>query len=392
MSGWMSSDQDPDVLHLESKKITFSHVKEALRERFRLEEIARLGNIHLIYPALNSHYFKEFINKELNVIYLQFKKVFGVDVCISEPVKQMLFEEGVTPSQGVRPLRSSIRFLLESPLANLLSETHFNLENRILVCLDEDELVLEQKNEVISKKKLFLPVKEARRKKLDSQSMAITAVHEAGHTLVYVVLFGRLPKVVTIASSDHYVGGLISGESIVNFENLDFILRDAAVRLAGKKAEELVFGSKQNTTGASSDLQKATNVLIELSRSGTVSESFVAYESKLHGSGSLLPDSEREWKWVEEQLDNASVLSEKIIVRNMGVFQLLIKVLLEEKHLTSKKLCNILLDNGIDLVALMNSHPPLFDYLERLNKFFVTNPENLLNGSLKRNEEWENEK
>ena len=41
MSREVSADQYPDTLHQKSQKITFSTIKEALKERFRMEEISR---------------------------------------------------------------------------------------------------------------------------------------------------------------------------------------------------------------------------------------------------------------------------------------------------------------------------------------------------------------
>jgi cell division protease FtsH len=51
MSSNFSSDISADEFYLQSLKITVPDMKGALRDRFRDEQIARLGNTHIIYPA-----------------------------------------------------------------------------------------------------------------------------------------------------------------------------------------------------------------------------------------------------------------------------------------------------------------------------------------------------
>lgn len=113
MSGIISADNDPDLMYKESKKISFSKIKNALSYRFRLEKIARLGNVHLIYPSLSNEVYRSFIDRELDEIGMRFKEVFTCKLDFSKKVKAVLFEKGVVASQGFRPLRSSIRYLIE---------------------------------------------------------------------------------------------------------------------------------------------------------------------------------------------------------------------------------------------------------------------------------------
>ena len=46
-------DTDADVFHARSRKLSVINVKNALGQRFRPEQIARLGNNHFIYPSLS---------------------------------------------------------------------------------------------------------------------------------------------------------------------------------------------------------------------------------------------------------------------------------------------------------------------------------------------------
>ena len=65
MSHNFNPDMDADEFHEQSLKITVPHIKKALQKRFRNEQIARLGNLHIIYPAFSKASFQKIIALEL---------------------------------------------------------------------------------------------------------------------------------------------------------------------------------------------------------------------------------------------------------------------------------------------------------------------------------------
>jgi cell division protease FtsH len=369
MSREVSADQNPDTLHQESQKITFSTIKEALKERFRMEEISRLGNVHLIYPAFNSTFFREFIIKELAEVALRFHPIFPGQLTFSPAVQDMLFEEGVTASQGFRPLRSSIRLLVESSLVTLMQAAGFPQVEALYVDMQGDELVLLEEGQIQAQKALYLPVREAKRRKMNPQSLAITSVHEAGHALIYAVLQGKLPKKVSITSSDAYTSGFVEGERFSDFASYDSILRDIAIRLAGKKAENLVFGADSITTGSEHDAQVATRKLLDLARSGTLFFQDLALESKYKGSGELLFDPSLENEWVRVQLEKAGELAMQLLETHTQAFRALIRILGERLSLDAPALEEAMTAAGIDVSALLQSYPAAVDYQQTLEKF-----------------------
>jgi len=369
MSREVSADQNPDTLHQESQKITFSAIKEALKERFRMEEISRLGNVHLIYPAFNSTYFREFISKELEVVALRFQPIFSGRLTFTPAVQDMLFEEGVTAAQGFRPLRSSIRLLVESSLVTLMQAAGFPQQEALTVDMQGDSLVLRDEEMVLSQKALHLPVREAKRKKRNPQTLAITAVHEAGHALVYAILQGKLPKKVSITSSDAYTLGFVEGERMTDYASYDSILRDVAIRLAGKKAEQLVFGPDSITTGSEHDTQVATRKLLDLARSGTLFFQDLALESKYKGEGDLLFDTALEKEWVREQIEKASNLALALLETQSLAFRALIRILGERLSLDASALKTALTAAGIDVAAVLHSHPAAVNYHKQLEEF-----------------------
>ncbi|MCH6201041.1 hypothetical protein MMU07_15750 [Aquiflexum sp. LQ15W] len=369
MSGIVSADQDPDLMYEDSKKITFSNVKEALKERFRMEEIARLGNIHIIYPSLNSQVYRRFIEHELQEIAARFENAYQCQLDFSSRVNEMLYEEGVTATQGFRPLRSSIHYIIESSLVDMLHSCYYEYGSRLYVDLESDDLILRSDGIITSKKRLHLPVKEAKRKKLNPRYTAITAVHEAGHALVYSILFGKFPKNLTITSSDHFSGGFVEGNTYYDFEDYEYLIRDAAVLLAGKKAEELVFGKGNNTTGCETDLKTATRRLVGASREGSVAGFDATFESITKGNGVLQEEDDRVKQWVSFQLQKATDLAEGLLEQNKVAFKAIVELFIEKKFLTAERLSEGLQQKGIDVKVLLHSYPAFMDYDAKLREF-----------------------
>ena len=94
----------------------------------------------------------------------------------------------------------------------------------------------------------------------------ITSYHEAGHALVTKLVSpeNRVTR-VSIIPSTRGIGGFslnIPEESL--YKTKRDILDNIMIALAGRASEEIIFGKDNITTGASSDLEKATNMLISL--------------------------------------------------------------------------------------------------------------------------------
>lgn len=99
--------------------------------------------------------------------------------------------------------------------------------------------------------------------KLDKE---ITAYHEAGHALVTKLVDknNRVTK-VSIIPSTKGIGGFslnIPPERIYNTKK--DIINNIMIALGGRAAEDLIFGEENITSGASSDLQKATDLALTM--------------------------------------------------------------------------------------------------------------------------------
>jgi len=145
MSSNFSADMDADEFHKQSLKITVPKIKKALQKRFRDEQIARLGNIHIIYPALNRNAYIKIIKNELLKYSDSILQLTGLNIAFDESIIDIVYNEGVYPTQGVRPIFTSIHYLLKSKLSIFLSEIlnhdlspdlmKFSAKNKNLNCI-----------------------------------------------------------------------------------------------------------------------------------------------------------------------------------------------------------------------------------------------------------------
>jgi hypothetical protein len=92
----------------------------------------------------------------------------------------------------------------------------------------------------------------------------LLAVHEAGHGLVHALLFGRAPKEIKIHVAS-FEGGYntYTSRKVWSRRNL---LDSICTSLAGRAAELLVFGPELTSSGAESDLRKATETAARMLR------------------------------------------------------------------------------------------------------------------------------
>ncbi|MCM0646975.1 AAA family ATPase [Clostridium swellfunianum] len=91
----------------------------------------------------------------------------------------------------------------------------------------------------------------------------ITAYHEAGHALLTLKVLpdDKLSKVTIIPTSKGAGGYTLSIPEDKLYQNKDYLYRRMMVLLAGRAAEEIIFGEDYITTGAYNDFQQTTRMV-----------------------------------------------------------------------------------------------------------------------------------
>lgn len=107
---------------------------------------------------------------------------------------------------------------------------------------------------------------EKQQKKANYAERLNVAYHEAGHALVAKLVGRNVPKVSIIPTTKGAEGyALITpNETEKNLETKNDLLNTIAIGLAGRAAEEIIFGEDNVTNGASQDLKNATQIALQM--------------------------------------------------------------------------------------------------------------------------------
>ena len=265
----MSHDLDPnadaDMFYENSLNITLPDIKKALSHRFRMEQIARLGNTHIIYPSLNRDAYTRYINMCCNKISDEFEESYSVKLHLNDSLRDMIYREGVFPTQGIRPVISTFNTFIQSYIPQLI----YNI-------IKEDSSVIDTITDIswdycdfkyvfkYLDKEVFLDV-DAKLDKLrlsdKSNEQALVAVHEAGHAIVGALLMNISPTIYTKTLDDS------AGKCVYKiFNDNEYIQTYKSIKdkiclyYGGLVAEEIIFGNDNVSLGASADLVSITHL------------------------------------------------------------------------------------------------------------------------------------
>lgn len=270
-------DIDADYYSELSKRINITDVKDALKESFRDEHIARLGNNHIIFPLINKNGYeciiKRYIGEQLNNIL----RKHDIKINIKDEIYKMLYSNSVYPTQGARPVFTTINDFLNKVIGYFvcdaieknIEEIEIDYINNEVCCIGKN---YERKIKYIGD----IDSIKIRENKKENEKI-VFAVHEAGHCIVHSIKNGYVPQKVVISTSSHY-GGFVftSPERLFNEQIENHIM----TCFAGIEAEKLIFGKDNISTGSSSDIATATKLLAFLVRkSGIVDNTRIVTEN-----------------------------------------------------------------------------------------------------------------
>lgn len=181
-------------------------------------------------------------------------------------------------------------------------------------------------------------VKQEHTSKRDLQ---ITAVHEAGHTIVSLALGIPISKVSIIPYSNGMGGHTAKDLDANELKQLQFKSeneKDIMMLLAGMVSEDIVYG--EHTQGPSSDLDRATKLVYAMFVQDGQGGSLLN-ETSLMQEGVMHEVSEARRKELDEALSKYRECTEKILKDNWSLHNKLAARLLEEKTIVMPTLQSI---------------------------------------------------
>jgi len=258
-------DSDADTYHTVTSKLSVIDVKQALNKRFKPEQVARLGNEHVIYPSLSRRAYEQLIEQSCAGYAGEIEGRCGLRFDLDVSVREQIYANAVFPAQGTRPLFSSLHAILGAGLSKAALwalERGAAAGDNVGLTADGRSLIAHFRGQ---SHVIAAPFEISRlRQRSNVDFRALLAVHEAGHGLVHALLFGRAPQEIKIHVAS-FEGGYnaYTSRKVWSRRNL---LDSICTSLGGRAAELLVFGSELSSSGAESDLRKATETAARMLR------------------------------------------------------------------------------------------------------------------------------
>jgi len=260
-------------------------------------------------------------------------------------------------TQGTRPLFSSVHAILSATLVNAAlwalqknlsltrgCELRVSDDRRYLVAYGVDAQGFTDAAQFAVEFDL-----DRLKTRTHADLRALLAVHEAGHALAYSLLFKQAPQEVkiNIASFEGGYNNFAGLKATTRQNALDMI----CVALAGRAAEEWVFGAAACTTGAESDYQQATERAARYVRHHGFGERFsrtdVTVEMDNHINTDIAPSNDA----IEALLRDQYARAQSLLREHGDGFDAIVDALLRHGSITPTGMAALLQACGIDVAA-----------------------------------------
>jgi cell division protease FtsH len=358
-------DSDADTFHAITGKLSVIDVKQALNQRFKPEQVARLGNEHVVYPSLSRRAYEQLIEQGCARYARETGARCGLHFELAASVREQIYANAVFPAQGTRPLFSSLHAILGAGLAKAALwalERGATTGDSVGLTADCRSLIAHWRGQSHA---ITAPFEISRlRQRSNADFRALLAVHEAGHGLVHALLFGRPPTEIKINVAS-FEGGYnaYTSRKVWSRQNL---LDSTCTSLAGRAAELLVFGPEMSSSGAESDLRKATEtvarMLRHLGHGARIGRSDVSVDSE----DNLCTDVEDSNAPIEALLQAEHARATRLIETHRGALLAVVDELMEQGQVTPARFAAVA---GLPAERLGSPEDALDPYAQRLAEF-----------------------
>lgn len=175
----------------------------------------------------------------------------------------------------------------------------------------------------------------------------ITAYHEAGHAVVTKLLCpeNKVTKATIIPSTKGAGGFSMNIPPDKMYNTKKEMTNNIQIALAGRIVEELIFGKDNVTTGASNDIQKATELLVAMIKQFGMSEEIgmINYDVLLGRQG-ITDDKLIEIS--KKKMQNLYDATKTLIEKNLGLIELVAKNLLDKETLNEEEIDRCIAEYG----------------------------------------------
>ena len=353
------ADIDADIYHEFTKKITVVDIKNALARKFRPEQVARFGNIHLIYHSLRSQDFRALIQREIKQRTDQIRDRFGIEVEVTPAVERLIYRNGVFPVQGVRPVFSSIVDILETNWNKFIFEALMDELGGLKVDYDEEKLELVMSTREQVRRIPFTGRIDKIREADKPDIVANISVHEAGHAVVYMLATGVVPLQLKSKIANSYAGGFTFPHAI--HETKSSLLSRIRIYLAGGIAEEIIFGEDHASTGRSHDREQATLAAVNYVRAQGFDARYQAVYNLSREEDRL--DMTKTDEAIEQLMQELVAETRLLLTRHRALLVALSRALNERGNLAGAEMVEIARAHGVEVELAREGHTVVAGYV-----------------------------
>ncbi|KFF10696.1 peptidase M41 [Chryseobacterium soli] len=357
------ADVDANIFHAFTKKITVVDIKNALTRKFRPEQVARFGNIHLIYFSLKTEDFNQLIQRELDNLKKKTKAKFGVSLKISKNINALIYRNGVFPVQGVRPVFSSVVDILDTNLSKFLFEAIIHDDKAIEIDYLESKKTITGKigSKVVEVPYLGRIDKIRQTNQLDA--VANISVHECGHAISYILYTGFAPLQLKSKVASSYAAGFTFPHQI--HDTRESLLDKIKIYLAGGIAEEIIFEEKNASVGRSHDREQATTLAIDYVRKYGFEDDYQAtynLEDYPHRMQQDITDVK-----IEKLMQELAKKTREDLLTHVELLKNMSKVLSEKGSMEPKEIYDIAQKHQLEVSIKEEGHLHIAEYHKMLN-------------------------
>lgn len=358
---------DADYFHERSKQISFLTIKDKLLHRFKPESIARFGNCYVIYPSLSKKSYQKIIQRKVNDVVNKIYNNCGVMISVDQSVYDAIYRNGVFPTQGTRPVFSTITTFFESSLPHFILNALINNINNFHIYYEGKYL----KSEICGEKIELLAEgdvdKTINRKKNLDETYKI-AVHESGHAVAYALLFGISPTQISINNASDEMKGFIMSHPISG--SLNQYRQSIQVNVAGRIAEEIIFGENNVCSGNTSDLANATSIASRMVRQWAMSSLSSKISNPTVGNCDLFNNNiSASNPLIDEIIIEETKNCRTLLKNNKKLIVMASKYLVEYDKMSPDKFIEICKEYGLDILNLEEGETIHPNYKEMFEMF-----------------------
>lgn len=328
-------DTDADFYHEMTKKISSTDIKRHLKRRFRPEQIARMGNNHIIYPSMSKRSYERLISSTCQRYIDEMSGVSDIHFDLDDSIYREIYNNSVYPTQGTRPVFSSIHMIFSGVLVNA---TFWAIEHgvkSVVMSMSSDAKFITVTANQLS---VNFPVElelNLKKSKTSLDTKTLVAVHEAGHAYVFAVLKKAAPLEIKINPAS-FEGGYMLPTAESAIVTRQDCLDNIAVYLAGTVAESVFFGEANRSTGANSDLGKATEIASNMVRNWGLGSTLSHIDAQGNGSVVHVTNLEPSNIEIEDIIRSEYQRVYKIIEDGKPLFRRIVQSLLNTNTVTQQ--------------------------------------------------------